>query len=379
MPLTQSWPTPVIYPEYKYKYTFVPAEVDLDGDPNDPNNPPTSFSELFKDVTLNPEIVETDNGYSVKGDGVLDKLMETAQLHLDAQFQSNRIKQENYAEEHLQMYLGTLQMFSASFIQFEIEKMRLKAQVALENKKMELELQIARERNESSERQATEQRDSQEKMHDEDIVSREKLAANEIVSREKIATEQIESQETLHANSITSQKLMQEKEITSREQIAADQITSQELMNTANNTSAETQNTARITSQNLISANQITAQTAMNTANNTSAEKQNTDRIVAQAALVAAQVQTEYEKKNLHRRQIESFDEDFKQKLLKINMDAWAVGFSVARDNPDIRIIPAPMKAAAIDSLYNTKILPDIDNNTYYRAKSTLGTVNMEH
>lgn len=335
MPLTQSWPTPVIYPEYKYKYTFVPAEVDLDGDPNDPNNPPTSFSELFKDVTLNPEIVETDNGYSVKGDGVLDKLMETAQLHLDAQFQSNRIKQENYAEEHLQMYLGTLQMFSASFIQFEIEKMRLKAQVALENKKMELELQIARERNESSERQATEQRDSQE--------------------------------------------LMQEKEITSREQIAADQITSQELMNTANNTSAETQNTARITSQNLISANQITAQTAMNTANNTSAEKQNTDRIVAQAALVAAQVQTEYEKKNLHRRQIESFDEDFKQKLLKINMDAWAVGFSVARDNPDISIIPAPMKAAAIDSLYNTKILPDIDNNTYYRARSTLGTVNMEH
>ena len=312
MPLTQSWPTPVIYPEYKYKYTFVPAEVDLDGDPNDPNNPPASFSELFKDVTLNPEIVETDNGYSVKGDGVLDKLMETAQLHLDAQFQSNRIKQENYAEEHLQMYLGTLQMFSASFIQFEIEKMRLKAQVALENKKMELELQIARERNESSERQATEQRDSQKKMHDEDIVSREKLAANEIVSREKIATEQIESQETLHANSITS------------------------------------------------------------------AEKQNTDRIVAQAALVAAQVQTEYEKKNLHRRQIESFDEDFKQKLLKINMDAWAVGFSVARDNPDIRIIPAPMKAAAIDSLYNTKILPDIDNNTYYRAKSTLGTVNME-
>ena len=150
-------------------------------------------------------------------------------------------------------------------------------------------------------------------------------------------------------------------------------------MNTANNTSAETQNTARITSQNLISANQITAQTAMNTANNTSAEKQNTDRIVAQAALVAAQVQTEYEKKNLHRRQIESFDEDFKQKLLKINMDAWAVGFSVARDNPDISIIPAPMKAAAIDSLYNTKILPDIDNNTYYRARSTLGTVNMEH
>ena len=357
MPLTQSWPTPVIYPEYKYKYTFVPAEVDLDGDPNDPNNPPTSFSELFKDVTLNPEIVETDNGYSVKGDGVLDKLMETAQLHLDAQFQSNRIKQENYAEEHLQMYLGTLQMFSASFIQFEIEKMRLKAQVALENKKMELELQIARERNESSERQATEQRDSQEKMHDEDIVSREKLAANEIVSREKIATEQIESQETLHANSITSQQ----------------------LMNTANNTSAETQNTARITSQNLISANQITAQTAMNTANNTSAEKQNTDRIVAQAALVAAQVQTEYEKKNLHRRQIESFDEDFKQKLLKISMDAWAVGFSVAKDNPDISIIPAPMQAAAIDGLYNTKILPDIDNNTYYRAKSTLGTVNMEH
>ena len=259
MPLKQDWPTPVTYPEYIYKFKFTPADVDFEGDPNDPSNPPMSFAELFEDLTLNAKIEGTEeDGYHVTGEGIFDKMMETAQLHLKAQFMSNRIRKENYADEHLQMYLGTLQMFQASFIQFEIERMRLQLQLALENMKAELQLQMARESNES-------------------------------------------------------------------------------------------------------------------------AERQNTERIDAQAPLLAAQVETEYEKKNLHRRQIESFDEDFKQKLLKINMDAWAVGFSVARDNPDISIIPAPMKAAAIDSLYNTKILPDIDNNTYYRAKSTLGTVDMEH
>ena len=259
MPLKQDWPTPVTYPEYTYKFKFTPAEVNFDSDPDDPDSPPMSFTELFEDLTKNPEIKGSDlEGYYVTGEGIFDKMMETAQLHLDAQYKSNRIRKENYAEEHLQMYLGTLQMFQASFIQFEIERMRLQLQLALENMKAELQLQIARESNES-------------------------------------------------------------------------------------------------------------------------AERQNTERIDAQAPLLNAQVQTEYEKKNLHRRQIESFDEDYKQKLLKINMDAWAVGFSVARDNPDISIIPAPMKAAAIDTLYNTKILPDVDSNTYYRAKSTIGTPDMEH
>ena len=367
MPLTQNWPTPVIYPEYKYKYTFVPAEVDLDGDPNDPNNPPTSFSELFKDVTLNPEIVETDNGYSVKGDGVLDKLMETAQLHLDAQFQSNRIKQENYAEEHLQMYLGTLQMFSASFIQFEIEKMRLKAQVALENKKMELELQIARERNESAERQNTENNDAQDKRHTQSITSQEKLAANQIISQEKLAANQIVSNEKLAANQITSQEGMHTKDIASREKLVANEIVSREKLAANEITSREKMNTAQITSQE-----------KMNTASNTSQEKQNTDRIVAQAALIAMQVKSEEQKMHLYRRQIEGFDEDFAQKVFKTQLDSWAVGASIAKDSfIGTSYTPAAIGKASIDSTYTSIVSRNFNTQEYFRAKSTIGTNGM--
>lgn len=254
MPLEQNWPTPVRYPEYIYHYTYTPVDMDFEGDPNDPNNPPMNFSELFKDLTLNPKIEGSEeNGYHVTGEGIFDKMMETAQLHLKAQYMSNRIRGENYAEEHLQMYLGTLQMFSQSFIQFEIEKMRLKLQLALENKKMELQLQIAREQNESSERQ-------------------------------------------------------------------------------------------------------------------------NTERIDAQAALIAMQVKSEEQKVHLYRRQIEGFDEDFKQKILKIQLDSWAVGASIARDSfIGASYTPAAIGKASIDSLYTSLITPEFDNNKYYRAVSTLG------
>ena len=52
--------------------------------------------------------------------------------------------------------------------------------------------------------------------------------------------------------------------------------------------------------------------------------------LATQGELLAAQVTSEESKRDLYRRQIEGFDEDYKQKILKICMDSWAVGFSVA-------------------------------------------------
>ena len=255
MPLLQDWPTPVTFPKYNYQFTFKPVEMDLDG--SDPDNPSLSFKEMFKDLTSNPTLVKTANGYSVKGDGILDKLLETAQLHLDAQFQSNRIKQEGYAESHLQMYLATLQMFQSSIVQFEIERMRLKLQLALENAKMELQLQMAREQNES-------------------------------------------------------------------------------------------------------------------------AERQNSERIDAQAKLVDMQVQSEEQKKHLYRRQIEGFDEDFAQKIFKIQLDSWAVGASIARDSfIGASYTPAAIGKASIDSTYTSIITNQFDTNKYFRALSTIGVDGM--
>ena len=86
-----------------------------------------------------------------------------------------------------------------------------------------------------------------------------------------------------------------------------------------------------------------------------------------QEALIDAQVQAEEAKKNLYRRQIEGFDEDYKQKILKICMDSWAVGFSVARDSFEASGIPAPMQKVTIDSLYNQYVVTELDKYNYSR------------
>lgn len=86
-----------------------------------------------------------------------------------------------------------------------------------------------------------------------------------------------------------------------------------------------------------------------------------------QLELLEAQVKSEESKRDLYRRQIEGFDEDYKQKILKICMDSWAVGFSVARDSFEARGIPAPMQKVTIDDLYNRFIVTELDKYNYGR------------
>lgn len=87
----------------------------------------------------------------------------------------------------------------------------------------------------------------------------------------------------------------------------------------------------------------------------------------AQLALVKQQTEAEKAKKDLYRRQIEGFDEDYKYKIFKILMDSWAVGFSVAKDSFEAEGIPAPMQKTTINSLYNNYITKDFDNYQYGR------------
>ena len=86
-----------------------------------------------------------------------------------------------------------------------------------------------------------------------------------------------------------------------------------------------------------------------------------------QLELIEAQVKSEESKRDLYRRQIEGFDEDYKQKILKICMDSWAVGFSVARDSFEATGIPAPMQKTTIDDLYNQYVVTELDKYTYGR------------
>ena len=80
-----------------------------------------------------------------------------------------------------------------------------------------------------------------------------------------------------------------------------------------------------------------------------------------QVDLLGKQIDSEDAKKDLYRRQIEGFDEDYKQKILKIMMDSWAVGFSVSKDSFQASGIPATMQKTTIDDLYNSYIRTDFD------------------
>ena len=91
-----------------------------------------------------------------------------------------------------------------------------------------------------------------------------------------------------------------------------------------------------------------------------------------QLELLNKQMESEDAKKDLYRRQIEGFDEDYKHKILKVMMDSWAVGFSVAKDSFQASGIPAPMQKVTIDDLYNDYIKTDFDNYTYTRTQRTL-------
>lgn len=88
----------------------------------------------------------------------------------------------------------------------------------------------------------------------------------------------------------------------------------------------------------------------------------------AQLELLAKQIETEDTKKMLYNRQIEGFDESFKEKILKIMMDSWGIGFSVAKDSFDAEGIPAPMQKITIDDLFNKYILTDLDKFKYPRS-----------
>jgi len=91
-----------------------------------------------------------------------------------------------------------------------------------------------------------------------------------------------------------------------------------------------------------------------------------TVQIWLQKGIAEKQLESEEAKKALYLRQIEGFDEDFKQKILKIQLDSYAVGLSIARDN-FIGAVPVPMQKPSIDDLYQNFVKPELDNFDYGR------------
>ena len=201
----------------------------------------------------------------VKGDGIFDVLMNTATSHLKAQFDSNRLRDEDYATAYIQVYQATLQ------------------------------------------------------------------AALQIWLQKGVADKQVE---LLNAQIVSESK---------QPELLTAQI---ELLNA--------QRTSESKQPELLNAQIVHL-------------GKQSELLDKQGELLDAQVASEESKRNLYKRQIEGFDEDYKQKILKICMDSWAVGFSVARDSFEASGIPAPMQKVTIDSLYNQYVVTELDKYNYSR------------
>lgn len=92
-------------------------------------------------TNVNQVTQDTDNpdNYYVTLDGIdssaiFDKLLKTAILHLDAQFASGRIRQENYAQVYFQIYQATLNGAISLFLQKDL----VAKQIEKEEKSIEL-------------------------------------------------------------------------------------------------------------------------------------------------------------------------------------------------------------------------------------------------
>ena len=201
----------------------------------------------------------------VKGDGIFDVLMNTATSHLKAQFDSNRLRDEDYATAYIQVYQATLQ------------------------------------------------------------------AALQIWLQKGVADKQVE---LLNAQIVSESK---------QPELLTAQI---ELLNA--------QRTSESKQPELLNAQIVHL-------------GKQSELLDKQGELLDAQVASEESKRNLYKRQIEGFDQDYKQKILKICMDSWAVGFSVARDSFEASGIPAPMQKGTIDSLYNQYVVTELDRYNYSR------------
>lgn len=210
---------------------------------------PIDISEIEVDVTEFTDQVMTDTSdYTVTGIGIFDVLMDTATKHLRAQFDGNRIREEDYASAYIEIYKATLQAALEAWMGKKLAEAQAISALA-------------------------------------DIPLKEQEIA--------LKAKQVEA--------MTSEIALREKELELKEK---------------------------------------------------------------QLDLLAKQLETEDAKADLYRRQIEGFDEDYKQKILKIMMDSWAVGFSVAKDSFEASGIPAPMQKTAIDDLFNNFIVTDLDDNS---------------
>lgn len=297
-------------------FTFPPLEelskIDID--------------EFTRNVSMNPV------DFTVIGDGIFDNLMETACTHLTAQFESGRIHGEEYASAYVDIYKATLQVIANTWT----AKAQASAQAALAISQAHLAkaqalkayieakyaLPLSRAQLYYVQRQGDVQRAQAQLLSGQ---------LNKLATDMKLTEAQIETEKKKALNVVAQTSLI-EAQTETEEKKPANMQAQTDLIN-AQTTSEGTRQTLMIKQGNLYDA---------------------------QANNQKSQIASEAMKAKLYARQIEGFNENFKEKILKIMVDGFTVLFSVAKDKFE-DAIPMPLGQDTIDAFWSTYVSPDID------------------
>lgn len=238
-------------------------------------------------LTNNVEVDEST--FTVSGEGLFDRLMETATKHLQVQFDANRIRQEDYAQAYIDIYKATL---SAALQAWD---------TTLKDKENEARLAL-------------------------------------FECQAKLACAQAENEAI--KSDILTQQIQQAIAETARTEAQISQINAQ--------TAQYEYQTGHLLPKQV---EELTAKIA-NTEAQTATEDKKPALVEEQTKQIIEQAKESQAKQGLTKRQAMAYNDEFRQKMFKIMMDSWSVGFSAGSDSKEITV-PGVITTPAINEFYS--------------------------
>ena len=368
------------------------------------------ISEFTKNVYMD------STTFDVTGDGMFDDLMETASTHLISQFEAGRIHGEEYATAYVDIYKATLQILTNAWIakaqsaaqavqalsqahlaKAQALKAYIEAKYAIPMAKAQLYLVQAQGEAQKNQAQVyagqlnklaaeikliTAQTAVQVKEIDRVTAVINLTNAQTATELKKPAnveaqTEHVEAQTAnVEAQTVTEQKkpanvqaqtdhiIAQTGHVEAQTDLTEAQTTTEE--HKPDNIDAQT---SYINAQSVTESKKpanIEAQTAYLLAQ-AGTEQKKLELMIEQIKLLkeqiknqTQQIETEKAKAKLYVRQIEGFDENFKEKMLKIMIDGFTVVYSVAKDAFSGEL-PEPVTVDGINQIYRTYMKREFD------------------
>ena len=291
------------------------------------------IEEILENITVEDftRYLYTSSEYAVIGDGFFDKIIETCTHHLQAQFDGNRIRQEDYGAVFADLYKTNLTVAMDAWFKFKtlpLEVAKIKAEILIKEKTLLLDMYKTRF-------QAYQIKAEASKANAQVLMSRMQ-AAGELL-KVLVAKAQVE--------------------------LNKGQAKAEELKISLYDAQAAGAYANAIESDHKVEY--IDAQT-----DQINYKTEELDPIAKEKAL--QEVRVEKQREELFKRQAEAFDDEFKQKMMKIMLDSWSVGFSVSEDAfsaEDVGGIPVPMTTNGINTIWQNFVMPEFNDAKRYAAK----------